>query len=214
MKPAKNKNAHIAHYLKLKDWITALTQQQLPLEDVISGHRALKGKEDLDLINEPLDKYRNLAYRPPKPQCVAESASWNKNIENLYRYRTAGYCDEVYYWIIHKSAAKQWELNGFIKELPSLQKGRRIRIGPFRECTDNKLSQLRLNYYDERYMRKDQNIIEILQQGLAGAQNDLIKKSANAVSADHDKLAKKKDPKVKINGKKQNAPSAADVVPR
>ncbi|XP_076819450.1 meiosis expressed gene 1 protein homolog [Clavelina lepadiformis] len=83
----------------------------------------------------------------PKPKSMVRAKRWDDEVENAYRFQTAGYRDEIEYKIIKKTEAERWPVGpGYVKKLQR-RDGTFYYYNRKRECQDKEVHKIKLYQY-------------------------------------------------------------------
>lgn len=83
----------------------------------------------------------------PKPKSMVRAKRWNDEVENAFRFQTAGYRDEIEYRIIKKIEAERWPISPcYVKKLQR-RDGTFYYYNRSRECQDKEVHKIKLYQY-------------------------------------------------------------------
>uniref|UniRef100_H2YMI6 Meiosis expressed gene 1 protein homolog n=1 Tax=Ciona savignyi TaxID=51511 RepID=H2YMI6_CIOSA len=83
----------------------------------------------------------------PKPKSMVRAKRWSEEVENAFRFQTAGYRDEIEYKIIKKSEPERWTVEpGYVKKLQR-RDGTYYYYNRARECQDKEVHKIKLYQY-------------------------------------------------------------------
>jgi len=83
----------------------------------------------------------------PKPKSMVRAKRWSDEVENAYRFQTAGYRDEIEYRIIKQKEAERWPVSpGYVKKLQR-RDGTFYYYNRKRECQDKEVHKIKLYQY-------------------------------------------------------------------
>lgn len=85
----------------------------------------------------------------PQPTGLSRPKTWTVEVEEIYRFQTAGYRDLREYCHVHgleENEVSRWPHNGYVKMLHSL-KGAFIYFDKERECQDKDLNKCKIFNY-------------------------------------------------------------------
>ncbi|XP_018420551.1 PREDICTED: meiosis expressed gene 1 protein homolog [Nanorana parkeri] len=82
-----------------------------------------------------------------KPKSMSRAKHWSDEIENLYRFQTAGYRDEMEYRRIQQvEMAERWPDTGFVKKLQR-RDNTFYYYNKQRECEDKEVHKVKVYAY-------------------------------------------------------------------
>uniref|UniRef100_A0A8C5PIE6 Meiosis/spermiosis associated 1 n=1 Tax=Leptobrachium leishanense TaxID=445787 RepID=A0A8C5PIE6_9ANUR len=82
-----------------------------------------------------------------KPKSMIRAKLWSDEIENLYRFQTAGYRDEVEYKHVKQvDLVERWPESGFVKKLQR-KDNTFYYYNKLRECDDKEVHKVKIYAY-------------------------------------------------------------------
>lgn len=82
-----------------------------------------------------------------KPLRVYRPRSWNRDVENGFRYQLAGYRDQREYLLQHDIPENWDDENGFVKCLQAKKTGYYMYFRRTRECEDRNVNRVMIYEY-------------------------------------------------------------------
>lgn len=83
-----------------------------------------------------------------EPKSMKRAKKWSEEVENAFRFQTAGYRDEIEYKKFHNYEAERWPVSpGYVKKLKR-KDGTFYYYNKARECKDKDLHKIKLYSYE------------------------------------------------------------------
>lgn len=82
----------------------------------------------------------------PKPKSMSRAKQWSLDVENIYRFQTAGFRDSVEYQSVY-GEPQLWLQEGFVRCLQHRDTGYFLYFRQSRECDDKYLNKIKIYSY-------------------------------------------------------------------